>query len=193
MRKGELTRNMILDEAVTTARFTGLSGLTIGSLAARTDMSKSGLYAHFESKEALQLATMARNRDAFVTEVIRPALAVDRGEPRLRALIANWMRWYRHPGGCLFMSAATEFDDMPGPLHDQMISDERDLHDSIKQVLGTLVTTGEAAPDMDTEQVSQEIFGILLACNWRHRIIGDARAEAYAWTAVDRLLAGLRP
>ncbi|GAB4000015.1 hypothetical protein GCM10029992_30610 [Glycomyces albus] len=98
MRKGELTRQAILDVAVRMARFNGLSGLTIGSLASASDMSKSGLYAHFKSKEALQLAVMERNSEQFSEEVVRPALAKPRGIARLQALVEYWMRWYSHPG-----------------------------------------------------------------------------------------------
>lgn len=193
MRKGELTRLTILDEAVAAARYTGLSGLTIGSLASRIDMSKSGLYAHFDSKEALQLATMAHHREQFVSEVVRPALGAPRGTPRLRALITNWMQWYEHPGGCLFLSSANEFDDIEGALHDQMVADENDLRDCIAQVLGTLISTGDISAGSDVDQLTQEVFGILLAYNWMNRILRDSRAGSHAWTAVDRLLESIRP
>lgn len=193
VRKGEITRHAILDEAVTQARFQGLSGLTIGSLAERSGLSKSGLYAHFRSKEALQLETMAHHRERFITEVIRPALTKPRGEERLRALVALWIAWYEHPGGCLFLAAATEFDDLPGPLHDQMVADEHDLIDTLRQVGGTLVRTGDLAHDTDLDQLSQEVFGILLGYNWMNRILNDPKAEDRAWVALDRLLDGLRP
>lgn len=183
----------ILDQAVTTARFTGLAGLTIGTLAERTGLSKSGLYAHFKSKEALQLATMNHNRERFIAEVVRPALSAPRGETRLRALVEHWMRWYDHPGGCLFLAAATEFDDYPGPLRDRMVADEHDLLDSLRQVLGTLLAQGQLRPEADVDQLVQEIFGVLLGYNWMSRILGDPGAAARTWTAVDRILGGLRP
>lgn len=188
-----MTRHAILDAALRTARYSGLSGLTIGNLASETGMSKSGLYAHFKSKQALQLATMAHNRDAFVAEAIKPALAAPRGEKRLRALVANWMDWYRHPGGCLFLSAANEFDDIPGVVHDQVISDEEDLRDTLRQIIGTLVSCGDVVADADVPQLAQEIFGILLGHNWATRVLKDPRAEAHTWTAFDRLLDSLRP
>lgn len=193
MRKGDATKQTILDEAINAARFSGLSGLTIGSLADRTGLSKSGLYAHFRSKEALQLETMARHRDQFIAEVVRPALGRPRGEERLRELLRRWILWYQHPGGCLFLASATEFDDITGPLHDQMVADEQDLMESLTQVLGTLVSTGDIVPDADCGQLSQEVFGILLAYNWMHRILRDPRAEERAWVAFDRLIDSLRP
>lgn len=193
MRKGEATRMAILDKAVNTARFTGLSGLTIGTLAERTGLSKSGLYAHFKSKEALQLATMDHNRERFIAEAVRPALAAPRGEKRLRTLFENWIRWYDHPGGCLFLAAATEFDDFPGPLRDRMVADEQDLLDSLDQILGTLITSGDIRPDTDTRQLTQECFGVLLGYNWMSRILGDPAATGRAWTALDRILDSVRP
>ncbi|ADD44719.1 TetR/AcrR family transcriptional regulator [Stackebrandtia nassauensis] len=193
MRKGEETRLAILDEAVTAARFNGLSGLTIGTLAERTGLSKSGLYAHFKSKESLQLATMSHHREQFIVEVIRPALEAPRGEKRLRTLVDGWMRWYEHPGGCLFLAASTEFDDLDGPLHDRMVADEHDLLDTISQVVGTLVSQGDVRPDTDTVQIAQEVFSVLLGYNWMSRILSDPTAETRAWTAVDRILDSLRP
>ncbi|MGH8877946.1 MAG: TetR/AcrR family transcriptional regulator [Stackebrandtia sp.] len=183
----------ILDEAVTTARFTGLSGLTIGTLAERTGLSKSGLYAHFKSKETLQLATMAHNREQFVSEVMRPALTAARGEKRLRALIENWMRWCEHPGVCLFQSAANEFGDRSGPLHDQMMADEHDLLDSIGQILGTLISSGDIRPDTDITQISLEVLGALAGYKWMRRVLHEPTAAQRTWTAVDRILDSLRP
>lgn len=188
MRKGELTKQAILDVAVRMARYSGLSGLTIGSLAAAADMSKSGVYAHFKSKEALQLACMERNREQFIDEVIRPALAKPRGVARLQAIVESWMQWYSRPGGCLFLAAASEFDDMPGQLRDQMVADQRDLLDSLARIASTAVAEGEFAEDTDVLQVGQEVFGILLAYNWMSRILSYPDAADRTWTAFNRLV-----
>lgn len=188
MRKGELTRQAILDVAVRMARYSGLSGLTIGSLAAAVDMSKSGVYAHFKSKEALQLACMERNGEQFVDEVIRPTLANPRGIARLRALVEHWMRWYSRPGGCLFLAAAAEFDDLPGALHDLMVVQQRDMFDSLARIAATAVDEGEFREGTDVFQVAQEVFGILLSCNWMSRIVSSPEADDRAWTAFDRLI-----
>lgn len=192
MRKGELTRQAILDVAVRMARFNGLSGLTIGSLASACDMSKSGLYAHFKSKEALQLAVMERNSEQFTDEVIRPALAKPRGITRLQAIVERWMHWYSHPGGCLFLAAGAEFDDMTGPLHDQMVTDQRRLLDSLARVAGTAVSERELPEGTDVFQVAQEVFGILLSYNWMSRILSYPDASDRAWAAFNRLLDSYR-
>jgi len=188
MRKGEMTRQAILDVAVRQARFSGLSGLTIGSLAAAADMSKSGLYAHFKSKEALQLACMERNGEQFIDEVIRPALAKPRGITRLQSLVEHWMQWYAHPGGCLFLASAAEFDDMSGPLHDLMVSEQRQMLDSLARIASTAVGQGEFPEDTDVFQVAQEVFGILLSYNWMSRILSYPDAADRAWAAFNRLI-----
>jgi AcrR family transcriptional regulator len=175
VRKGELTRQAILDVAVRQARYSGLSGLTIGSLAAAADMSKSGLYAHFKSKEALQLACMERNGEQFIDEVIRPALAKPRGITRLQAIVEYWMQWYSHPGGCLFLAAAAEFDDLPGPLHDFMATEQRKLIDSLARIAATAVDQGEFRED-----------------NWASRILSFPDAADRAWTAFNRLTDSLQ-
>src|ERR1700683_2121960 len=113
--KGAATRDAVLDEAVRIAGRIGLSGLTIGMLAAATGMSKSGLFAHFGSKEALQLQFLAGARDDFTDRVVRPAVRARRGEPRVRALFEHWLAVSRDPGApCLFASASMEYDDQPG-------------------------------------------------------------------------------
>lgn len=188
MRKGELTRQAILDVAVRMARYSGLSGLTIGSLAAAADMSKSGVYAHFKSKEALQLACMERNAEQFIDEVIRPALAKPRGIARLQAIVEHWMSWYSHPGGCLFLAAAAEFDDLPGALHDRMVVQQRDMLDSLARIAATAVAEGEFHEDTDVFQVAQEVFGILLSYNWMERILRYPDAADGAWAAFNRLI-----
>ena len=111
MRKGEATREAILEHAVGLARRVGLEGLTIGRLADDLDLSKSGLFAHFHSKEALQVQVLEAAADRFVDVVLKPALAVARGEPRVRALFDRWLEWERRPGGCVFVQAAADLDD----------------------------------------------------------------------------------
>src|SRR6195256_4317948 len=113
MRKGEQTRTLILNEAVALASQVGLEGLSIGSLAERLAMSKSGLFAHFGSKEDLQLLTLKQAQALFFEEVFSPALKQPRGLPRLRALFSNWLAWGKPdlPGGLLVLAASVEYDD----------------------------------------------------------------------------------
>src|SRR5262245_60734844 len=118
MSKGEETKQSILRHAVKVASTDGLSGLTIGRLAEDLQLSKSGLFAHFKSKEQLQIDTVRAATDLFVTEVITPALKAPRGEARCLALVQEWLKWGRRKGGCFFMAAAAELDDKPGPVRD---------------------------------------------------------------------------
>ena len=128
MSKGTETRQIVLDEAARVASRVGLGGLTIGSLATATQLSKSGLFAHFQSKVSLQLQLLDHTRARFVDLVVRPALAAPRGEPRVRELFRRWLAWDTDalPGGCLFVAASAEFDGQPGPVRDRLAQDQRD-------------------------------------------------------------------
>ena len=130
MRKGQRTRADILGQAVAVASEYGLEGLTIGSLADRLGMSKSGLFAHFGSKEDLQLETLKIARERFERVVFSPALATPRGLPRLRELFRRWLAWADDPampGGCVIIGATIEYDDRPGPVRDALVASQQDL------------------------------------------------------------------
>ncbi|HTJ70340.1 MAG TPA: TetR/AcrR family transcriptional regulator [Actinospica sp.] len=193
MGKGEQTRLAVLEQAADVAARQGLSTLTIGDLAARTRLSKSGLFAHFQSKEALQLAVLAFARDKFTDEVIRPATRTPRGEARVRALFENWLEVSQHSNAeCLFVSASSEFDDQPGPVRDQLVRDHRDCSDSIMQMFRTGVTGGDFREDADAEQFSYDLHGIMLSFFHTHRLLGDPRAPERARRAFETLLAAAR-
>lgn len=192
MGKGELTRTTILDNGVELAASIGLGGLTIGSLATRTQMSKSGLFAHFRSKESLQLQVLERARTTFTDLVIRPALATPRGEPRVRELFERWATSDRIPGGCLFVKAATEYDDQPGPVRDQLIRDHRDLLDTVAQVCRTAVAEGHFHPDVDADQFAHDLYGIMSVFYLTHRLLDDPAAERRTRHAFEALLAAAR-
>jgi AcrR family transcriptional regulator len=191
MRKGDLTRQAILDRATGLASKVGLEGLTIGALATELQLSKSGLFAHFHSKEALQLQVLDHGAAVFVESVIRPALAEPRGEPRMRALFERWLAWTQSsplPGGCLFVQAAVELDDRPGPVRDRLVQFQR-------QWLGVIVTSLELGIDAgafhnvaDPEQFAHDVYGVMLAYHHASRLLRDPRAEARARRAFDALL-----
>ncbi|ACQ80810.1 transcriptional regulator, TetR family [Beutenbergia cavernae DSM 12333] len=195
MSKGEATRGAILDVAVATAYRVGLGGLTIGELARTADMSKSGLYAHFRSKEALQLAVLDAARRRFVDRVVRPALATPRGEARLRELVDRWLAagLSREPGCSLFVKASTELDEQEGPVRDALTADHRDLLDTIAQVFRTCVAEGDVAEDADPDQFATDLDGIMLAFYHAHRLLRDPDAELRARRAFENLLAAARP
>jgi AcrR family transcriptional regulator len=195
MTKGDETRTAILDEATELASLVGLGGLTIGTLAAATKLSKSGLYAHFASKEALQVQVLEHARGRFTDIVIRPTLAAPRGEPRLREFFERWLRWQSEAfgGGCIFVDAASEFDDQEGPVRDELVRTERDKLESVTLIVGTAVTEGHFRADVDPEQFAYELEGIILAHHHARRLMRDAGAEARARRAFERLLDDCRP
>ena len=135
----------ILDEALQTASRVGFAGLSIGRLAEQTEMSKSGLFAHFRSMDQLQLQVLQRARERFVDSVVRPALAAPRGEPRVRTLFTSWLSWSTEAlaGGCIFVAASVELDDRPGELRDALVQAERDWLELLATVAGTAVTEGD--------------------------------------------------
>lgn len=193
MRKGEATRQTILDEARRLASRVGLGGLTIGSLAKSTQLSKSGLFAHFRSKESLQEQVLAHTTAQFVDLVVRPALAAPRGEPRMRELFERWLAWCRsEPGGCLFFAAALELDDQPGPVRDRLVQDQRDFTDMIAQVFRTGIAEGHFRADAGPEQFAQDLDGVLLGYTLASRLLNDPLAEDRARRACDALLDAAR-
>ncbi len=189
--KGEQTRSAILDIGVETASRLGLEGLTIGTLAQATGMSKSGLFAHFGSLEELQLAVLERGREKFAEVVIRPALSVPRGVPRLRALFENWLRWTESaelPGGCLMLGAAIEFDDRPGVVRDAVARQQREWMESLARTVRGAIEQGQLRPDTDIEQLVFECFGIALVAHHHRRLFHDRKANQRALAAHDELL-----
>lgn len=195
MRKGEATKLAILDEATEVASTVGLQGLTIGTLAARTELSKSGLFAHFQSKEALQLEVLRHARSRFIDLVLRPAVSAPRGEPRVRELFERWLGWCRGDvlnGGCVFTAASAEFDDQPGVVRDFLVSDERDLADTLAQIFRSGITEGHFRDDADAYQFSQDLHGVLLAYIHVSRLLGDPMAEERARRAFEALLTAAR-
>jgi AcrR family transcriptional regulator len=190
--KGEQTRQAILDEATSQARQVGLGGLTIGVLAARMQLSKSGLFAHFRSKEQLQLEVLEHARQRFIDLVIRPVLQAPRGEPRVRELFDRWLQWGSQPGGCLFVAAQSELDDQPGPVRDRLVSDQRDWIDTIAQVFRSGVREGHFKSDADPEQFASELQGVMLGYHFSSRLLADPKAMERARTAFERLLDAAR-
>jgi AcrR family transcriptional regulator len=191
--KGEATKLAVLDEATETASRLGLAGLTIGSLAARVELSKSGLFAHFKSKESLQLQVLERARDVFTDEVVRPAVKAPRGEERVRSLFEHWVGIGKVGGSpCLFVSASAEFDDQPGPVRDQLVRDHRDFFDSVAQMFRTGIAEGQFRPDADAEQFAHDLHSVMLGFFHAYRLLGDPKAEVRARHAFEALLDAAR-
>lgn len=173
----------------------GLEGLTIGALAADLDLSKSGLFAHFRSKEALQIQVLEHGAELFAERVLRPALAAPRGEARMRALFDRWLEWVRSsfmPGGCLFVQASTELDDQPGPVRDRLADIQRQWLDVIATSFRKGIEAGAFRREADPGQFAYDASGVMLAYHHASRLLQDPRAEAHARTAFDALLAAAR-
>jgi AcrR family transcriptional regulator len=195
MGKGEQTREAILERALNLASEVGLGGLSIGRLAEAADLSKSGLFAHFGSKEALQVQTLEHAAALFEQSVVRPALRAPRGEPRLRALFDNWLRWPRlvpQPGGCIFVAASVELDDRPGPARDRLVRLQRDWLDVIAGAVRIAVREGHFHRKVDPDQFAFELYGIMLVCHHVSRLLRDGGAEERARRGFEALLARSR-
>ena len=190
MSKGEQTRTAILDEAVGIASQVGFNALTIGKLADSTGMSKSGLFAHFKSKEALQLDTLHRAQERFNDLVIRPALSAPRGRKRVEALFDHWLDWETEAltGGCIFVTATVEFDDQPGPMRDAVVRCQQDWLEFVASVAGTAVAEGDFRADLDTEQFAFQLQGLMLGYHHAGRLMRDPRAREHTRKALDDLL-----
>jgi AcrR family transcriptional regulator len=191
--KGEQTRQAILDHALKLATQVGFEGLTIGRLADELKLSKSGLFAHFKAKEELQLEVLRTAVDRFVAEVVRPALAAPRGEPRLRALFDRWLQWEKLlPGGCPMVAASVELDDRPGRARDFLVQSQRDWLDTLANAARAAVREGHVRDDLDCEQFAYELDGVMLAYHQMSRLMKDPRARARAEAAFESLLRNAR-
>jgi AcrR family transcriptional regulator len=183
--KGARTRASILDRAVDLASVEGLEGLTIGRLAAELRMSKSGLFAHFGSKQELQLATIAAAAERFKGKVIDPALDFPDGAPRLRAMAERYLdQLGDYSGGCFWAATSAEYDDRPGPVRDAVVG-------ALDAWLRELERQARIAGVERPERFAFELYSLVMGANARYRLSGDARVFEYAREALDRLLAEL--
>lgn len=189
--KGERTRAAILDAALRLVSKSGLDGLTIGTLADATGMSKSGLFAHFGSREELLLAVLNHGQQEFIEVVLNPALRKPRGVPRLRAMFVNWLDWTESadlPGGCPMIGGATEFDDKPGPVRDMLATGQRAWIDTLQRAVRQAREEGQVRASTDPEQIAFEMFGIALVVHHHRRLLGYQKARERALAALDALL-----
>ncbi|HEU4563066.1 MAG TPA: TetR/AcrR family transcriptional regulator [Gemmatimonadaceae bacterium] len=195
MGKGDITRGRILDEAIAISSVEGVTGLTIGRLADTVGMSKSGLFAHFRSKEELQLQVLDAAAARFTERVVKPALAAPRGEPRIRELFEHWLAWLDDPampGGCVLLQAAVELDDQPGAPHEQLAEAQRRLRDLLIDMARRAVEAGHFRDDLDAERFAFELQGMILARNLLARLLRDPAADSIARRAFEALLAASR-
>ncbi len=183
--KGEQTRAAILDRAVDLASAEGLEGLTIGRLAAELRMSKSGLFAHFGSKQELQLAAIGAAAERFRTAVIEPAQEAPAGAPRLRAMGERYLAHLDdYAGGCFWGATSAEYDDRPGPVRDAIAA-------ALDAWLGELERQARIAGVEQPERFAFELYAVVMGANARYRLSGDRKVFDYARAALARLEAEL--
>lgn len=195
MSKGAATRDRIIESALRTASVEGLEGISLGRLASDVGMSKSGLFAHFQSKEELQLDVLQAAGEKFIEVVIKPALTAPRGEPRVRSLFEHWLVWERHeslPGGCVFMHAAAELDDRPGPARDSLVDWQRQWLDVLARAARIAVNEGHFRAGLDADRFAFQQLGLVLGYYHVRRLLNDPQAELHVRGAFDSLVASAR-
>jgi AcrR family transcriptional regulator len=195
VHKGQQTRAAILDAALGLASHMGLEGLSIGALAEVTQMSKSGVFAHFGSREELQISVIREYHRRFEDEVFVPAMREPRGLPRLRALFERWVRRVsvEIDSGCIYISGAVEFDDRPGPVRDALVAMVRTWQSALERAIGIAVEEGDLAAATDTAQMLFEIHGLILALHHDARFLRNPGVLDRARAGFERVIANHLP
>ena len=191
--KGAATREVILDRAYGIASQSGLEGLSIGPLAQVVGMSKSGVFAHFGSREDLQLAVLDSAATRFGEMVLVASLSEPRGLPRLRAIMRNWFEWVRTTvGGCILMAAASEYDDRPGPLRDRVRGNELRWRSALQRAVQLAIDNNDLSAG-DAGQYVFELYAIALGVHHDAGLFGYDAARQHGDAAVERWFAAHSP
>ncbi len=190
MRKGELTRVAILDVALDLASRDGLEGLTIGLLADKMNMSKSGVFAHFGSREDLQIEVLKLYHSRFEQEVFFPSVQEARGIARLKAMFARWIKRVsvEIASGCIYISGAVEYDDRPGPIREELVAMVRAWQGALLRCVQQAIECGDLKPDTDAEQMVYEMYGLILALHHDARFLRMPGSVERARAGFDRLI-----
>ncbi len=191
MQKGQQTKAAIVDAALGLSTQIGLEGLSIGALAEVTQMSKSGVFAHFGSREEMQISVIREYFHRFEQEVFYPALHADRGLPRVEALFGNWMKRVavEIQSGCIFISGAVEFDDRPGPVRDALASSVQTWLSALNRAVILAKQCGHLRPDADEQQMAFEIHGLILALHYEARFLQNPGSIERANRGFSNILA----
>jgi AcrR family transcriptional regulator len=194
MGKGSTTREAIVDEALRQASRMGLEGMSLAPLAESLGLSKSGLFAHFKSKESLQLDVLATAIERFRREVAAPRTGEDSAEKRLRGLFERYLTWIRgtpDDGGCLFLTLAQEYDDRPGPIRDLLVASQVDWRKYLALVVRDGIEQGTFTRVIDVDQVVFEFLAAAFAYQHAATLLHDPKAQDLARAAFDRLIASI--
>ncbi len=194
LRKGELTRAAILDVALSLASRDGLEGLTIGLLADKMNMSKSGVFAHFGSRTDLQIEVLKLYHQIFEREVFYPSLQAERGLPRLEAMFARWIKRVsvEIASGCIYISGAVEYDDRPGAIREELVSMVRAWQSALQRCVTQAIEMGHLKAETDAQQVVYEMYGLVLALHHDARFIQRPGSVERAVQGFDRLMRDYR-
>ncbi|MGY4395510.1 AcrR family transcriptional regulator [Sphingomonas sp. UYAg733] len=193
--KGSATKDAIVAETLRQVTLVGFEGLSLAPLANSLGLSKSGLFAHFKSKDALQLDVFEEATKRFRASVIEPSQARPAGEERLASLLENWRRWLRgspDDGGCLFMAIAQECDDQPGPMRDLLVASQREWRALLASVVRDGVAHGAFRPETDAMQIAFELIGAAHAYQHALRLLGDNKANVRVQAMLERIVASIR-
>jgi len=188
--KGRQTRAAILDAALALASQMGLEGLSIGALAEVTQMSKSGVFAHFGSREELQISVVRQYHIKFSEEVFEPSMRARRGLPRLRTLFDRWFKRVsvEIDAGCIYISGAVEFDDRPGPVRDALVGMVQTWHGALVRAIRIAIDEGHLRADTDPQQLLFEVHGLILALHHDARFLRRPGADARAREGFENVL-----
>ena len=190
MKKGEETKVAILAAGLDMATRLGLEGVSIGALARAIHMSKSGLFAHFQSKENLQVEILEYAARLFAEGVIFPALATDPGIPRIKALVGNWIDWAsKLTGGCIFVSASADFTDRPGKVRECLLRQQNDWIDCLRRIAQSAIKAGAFRNEIDCEQFAFDLYSLLLGFHLYDKLLDDSETKKRQETALKQLVA----
>jgi AcrR family transcriptional regulator len=189
MIKENDTKRAILQKGLEMVSHLSLEALTIGLLAKEMNISKSGLFAHFKSKENLQLEILDYAAQHFSREVILPALKAERGIPRVRAIVENWIKWgSKFKGGCIFVTATTEFNDRPGNIQNKLFSQQKQWLRVLRKIGETAIKAGDIKPGTDCEQFAYDLYSLVLGHYYYSQLIKDPRLEHRQEKSLDQFL-----
>lgn len=189
MTKGKDTKHIILQAGLDMASQLGLESVTIGALAKATRMSKSGLFAHFQSKENLQIEILNYAAHLFSEGVIVPALMAEAGIPRIKVLVEKWISWTSElKGGCIFVSASTDFSDRPGKVREVLLQQQNEWIDCLKRIAQSAVRVGDFREDVDFDQFAFDLYSLLLGFHLYYTMLNDAETRKHQEVAFDRLM-----
>lgn len=189
MVKENDTKRSILHKGLEMASHLSLETLTIGLLAKEMKISKSGLFAHFKSKENLQLEILDYAAQHFTREVILPALKTERGMPRIRAIVENWTKWgSKFKGGCIFITATTEFNDRPGNIQNKLFDQQKQWVDVLRKIGETAIKARDIKPDTDCEQFAYDLYSLVLGHYYYSQLIEDPKIEQHKEKSLNQFL-----